>query len=77
MMTRQELADRYAEKTGADLSRLDFYHVFALFKSVGVLQQIYYRYHQGLTKDERFANLIYGVHVLAQNAARIIERSKL
>ena len=77
MLTRKELADRYAEKTGADLSNLDFYQVFALFKSMGVLQQIYYRYHQGLTKDERFANLIFGVHVLAQNAARIIEQSKL
>jgi aminoglycoside phosphotransferase (APT) family kinase protein len=75
--TRAELAARYAEQTGADLSRLDFYYAFALFKTAVVAQQIYYRYKQGLTKDERFASMIYGVHILANEAARIAEKSKL
>jgi aminoglycoside phosphotransferase (APT) family kinase protein len=53
-MTRKEIIDRYAEKTGRDLSGIAFYEVFALFKVAVVLQQIYYRYVKGQTHDERF-----------------------
>jgi aminoglycoside phosphotransferase (APT) family kinase protein len=57
MLRRAELAQRYAEKTGRDLSGIVFYYVFAMFKVAVIIQQIYYRYFQGLTKDERFASL--------------------
>jgi aminoglycoside phosphotransferase (APT) family kinase protein len=57
MLSRAELAARYAEKTGRDLSRIVFYYVFAMFKVAVIIQQIYYRYFHGLTKDERFASL--------------------
>jgi aminoglycoside phosphotransferase (APT) family kinase protein len=56
-LTRQQLAERYAEKTGRDLSHLLFYYVFALFKVAVIIQQIYYRYYHGLTQDQRFATL--------------------
>jgi aminoglycoside phosphotransferase (APT) family kinase protein len=56
-LTRRELAERYAEITGRDLSQIVFYYVFALFKVAVIIQQIYYRYFHGLTKDERFATL--------------------
>jgi aminoglycoside phosphotransferase (APT) family kinase protein len=54
-MTRAQLIERYAEKTGRNVSHMDFYVAFARFKVAVIVQQIYYRYHQGLTKDERFA----------------------
>jgi aminoglycoside phosphotransferase (APT) family kinase protein len=54
-MTRAQLVERYAQKTGRNVSHMDFYVVFARFKVAVIVQQIYYRYHQGLTKDERFA----------------------
>lgn len=76
-MTRAELAARYAEKTGRDVSNVLYYYVFGLFKTAVVLQQIYYRYKQGLTKDERFASLIMGVQILASSAERAIEAGKL
>jgi aminoglycoside phosphotransferase (APT) family kinase protein len=57
MLSRAELAARYAEKTGRDLSNIVFYYVFAMFKVAVIIQQIYYRYFHGLTKDERFASL--------------------
>jgi aminoglycoside phosphotransferase (APT) family kinase protein len=57
MLGRAELAARYAEKTGRDLSQIVFYYVFAMFKVAVIIQQIYYRYFHGLTKDERFASL--------------------
>jgi aminoglycoside phosphotransferase (APT) family kinase protein len=76
-LTRRELADRYAEKTGRDVSNILFYYAFGLFKTAVVLQQIYYRYKQGLTKDPRFAPLIMGVHVLVTAADRAIEAGRI
>ena len=57
MLRRAEMAQRYAEKTGRDLSDIVFYYVFAMFKVAVIIQQIYYRYFHGLTKDERFGSL--------------------
>ena len=45
------------QETGHDLSDIVFYYVFAMFKVAVIIQQIYYRYFHGLTKDERFASL--------------------
>jgi aminoglycoside phosphotransferase (APT) family kinase protein len=56
-LKRAELAQRYAEKTGRDISQIAFYYAFALFKTAVIIQQIYYRYHHGLTKDQRFASM--------------------
>jgi aminoglycoside phosphotransferase (APT) family kinase protein len=56
-MTRQEAAARYGERSGCDVSAIPYYVVFGTFKMGVVLQQIYFRYHQGQTRDERFAGL--------------------
>jgi len=77
MMTRAELAARYAAATGRDVSNILFFFVLALFKTAGVAQQIYWRYQQGLTKDERFGAFILGVRVLAAEAERAIERGTI
>jgi len=74
-MTRQEVVERYAEKSGRDLSGIAFYEVFALFKTAVVLQQIYYRYVKGQTHDERFKNFDRRVSGLAQAAWDLAERS--
>ena len=72
-LTRRELADRYADKSGQDLSNVLHYYVYGLFKTAVVLQQIYYRYKHGFTNDERFAPLIHGVRVLCDRGVRAIE----
>jgi aminoglycoside phosphotransferase (APT) family kinase protein len=56
-LTRAGIVDRYAQKTGGDPSQIAFYLAFARFKLAVIVQQIYYRYHQGLTKDQRFASM--------------------
>jgi aminoglycoside phosphotransferase (APT) family kinase protein len=76
-LTRRELAERYGERTKRDVSDLLFYYCFALFKTAGVAQQIYYRYKQGLTKDERFAAMIFGVKILSQTGVRAAQRGHL
>jgi aminoglycoside phosphotransferase (APT) family kinase protein len=77
MYTRAELAERYADKTGRDLGAIVFYYAFGLFKTAVVIQQIYFRYRQGLTSDPRFAGLIYGVRLLAEAAAAAMARPSL
>ena len=72
-LTRAQLAERYAEKTGRDVSRIDFYLTFARFKVAVIVQQIYYRYHQGLTKDERFASMPAVVEVLLRASLECAE----
>ena len=76
-MTRADVAVRYAEVTGRDISNLQFYYIFALFKLAVIVQQIYYRYKQGLTKDERFAPLIFMVGALGNKAVECIEGGKI
>ena len=72
-LTRAQLVQRYAQKTGRDVSNMPFYLVFARFKIVVIVQQIYYRYHQGLTHDERFATMPQRIHLLLRAALRTAE----
>ena len=67
-MTREEIVERYALKTGRDLSQIVFYETFASFKVAVVVQQIYFRYVRGQTRDERFRNLDVLVRELIQRA---------
>ena len=76
-MTRRELADRYAEVTGTDVGDLTFYVVFGLYKLGVIVQQIYWRYTQGLTQDPRFAHLNQMVDLLGQMAAGMIARDRV
>ena len=45
--SRQELLDRYAARTGTDLSGIDYYRAFNHWKSVGIMQGVYARYLHG------------------------------
>jgi aminoglycoside phosphotransferase (APT) family kinase protein len=76
-LSRAELAARYGERTGRDVSGMLFYYCFALFKTAVVAQQIYARYKQGLTHDERFASFIVGVQLLAQQAVRAADSGRI
>jgi aminoglycoside phosphotransferase (APT) family kinase protein len=72
-LTRQEIVDRYERTTNRSVDNAVYYYVFGMFKTAVVVQQIYYRYKQGLTKDERFAIMIMGVHALSSKARHHIE----
>jgi len=67
-LSRSELVERYARRTGRDVSHIAFYLVFARFKLAVIVQQIYYRFHAGLTKDSRFAIMPVRVRSLLQSA---------
>jgi len=76
-LTRMQLVHRYAEKTGTDISNILFYYVFALFKTAVIVQQIFYRYHQGLTKDARFASLLDVARTLLGTGIKAVEQKHL
>jgi aminoglycoside phosphotransferase (APT) family kinase protein len=76
-LTREELIRIYERRTGFDLGNLLWYYVLALYKGAVIIQQIYYRYHHGLTKDERFARMGDVTKALARRAAVAIDTSKI
>jgi aminoglycoside phosphotransferase (APT) family kinase protein len=70
-MTRKEIIDRYADESGRDLSEMHWYVVFGYFKLAGILQQIYARYKNGQTTDERFATFGERVRTLILHAENL------
>jgi aminoglycoside phosphotransferase (APT) family kinase protein len=76
-LNRRQAIDRYAEKTGRDLSDILFYYVFGLYKNAVIGQQIYARWKKGLTQDARFSGLIYGVFELSKMAVKAIDSKKI
>jgi aminoglycoside phosphotransferase (APT) family kinase protein len=76
-MTRSELVRRYTQITGRDVSNMIFYRVLALFKVAVIIQQIYYRYHQGLTKDTRFASMPEVIRIILRAALSSAENNSL
>ena len=67
--------ERYAARTGRDVSRAGYYEVFGLFKLAVVLQQIYFRYHRGQTRDPRFRDFNLRVRGLVDAATQVVERA--
>ena len=54
--SRDQFVERYAERTGRDLSHIGYYEVLGIFKLAVILQQIYDRFRRGQTPDRRFQN---------------------
>jgi len=55
VLPKDAVRERYAERSGLDLSEINFYEALALFRIAVIIEQIYARYVAGQTSDERFA----------------------
>lgn len=73
MLTRVQVIEHYAARTGLTLANPRFYYVFGLFRLAVIAQQIYYRYRAGQTRNPRFESFGRFVAVLADAAARSID----
>lgn len=71
--TREQFIQRYAERTGRDLTHIGYYEVLGIFKLAVILQQIYYRFHRGQTKDARFQNFGERVRGLVDLAGSLVK----
>src|ERR1700723_4819240 len=76
-LTRGQLIQRYAALTGRDVSAMVFYLAFVRFKVAVIIQQIYYRYAQGLTQDARFAELPKRIHALLHASWHCAESGRI
>jgi aminoglycoside phosphotransferase (APT) family kinase protein len=75
--SRREAAERYAQRSGADLGDLHWYVIFNVFRYAAILQQIYLRYTRGQTHDARFAQFGEAVNMLTQRGLTLIEEGVL
>jgi len=71
----EEVAQRYAQKSGRDLSKLDFYVVLAHFKLSVILENMYARYLAGGTVGEGFETVGDTAIALARRGLEIADRS--
>ena len=74
---RAQLVEHYARATARDVSNMAFYLAFARFKIAVIVQQIYCRYHQGLTKDPRFASMSDVVKILLRASLQSAESRRI
>jgi aminoglycoside phosphotransferase (APT) family kinase protein len=74
---RTEIVEMYAQKSGRPINHLVFYYVYGLFKIAVIAQQIYYRFHKGLTTDQRFANLNKASELLCVMALQAIQKNRI
>lgn len=72
--TRDEFFERYAQRTGRDLTHIRYHEILGIFKLAVILQQIFYRYRQGQTQDERFRTFDRRVRDLVRLAAALVEK---
>jgi aminoglycoside phosphotransferase (APT) family kinase protein len=71
-MTRRELIERYAEKSGRSIHDIHFYHALGLYRLVVIIAQIYIRYQRGQTQDKRFAAFEDLIPLIAKAAKEVI-----
>jgi aminoglycoside phosphotransferase (APT) family kinase protein len=75
--TRTALLEYYARRTGRRIDDPVFYFVYGLLKIAVIVQQIYFRYQKGLTRDPRFAQLGALVQACGVLGWRAIERRRV
>ena len=73
MLTRNEVIEYYLEKTGYQVESFVFYEVYGLFRLAVIMQQIYYRFFHGQTKDKRFSGFVHASRYLETRCLKMIE----
>ncbi len=74
-LSRAELADRYAQRTGRDLASLGYYMAFGCFKLAVVLEGINARFLQRKTVGEGFEREGQAVPMLIRRAHRMLDEA--
>jgi aminoglycoside phosphotransferase (APT) family kinase protein len=76
-LTRAQFVERWSRATGRDGSNVLFYYAFALFKLAVITQQLYKRWVDGLTKEERYSGMLMGVRALATTALLAVDKGRI
>jgi aminoglycoside phosphotransferase (APT) family kinase protein len=75
--SRAEVVQHYATASGRDVGAILFYYVYGLFKNAVIAQQIYARYKQGSTNDERFGQLLPAIRLMGQFAMQAVAHHRI
>jgi aminoglycoside phosphotransferase (APT) family kinase protein len=73
-MTRRELVEQYAMKSGRSIHDIHFFHALGLFRLTVIIAQIHIRYHRGQTQDQRFAVFGKMIPLMARAALETAEK---
>jgi aminoglycoside phosphotransferase (APT) family kinase protein len=76
-LRRIDLVRRYEERTGRDVSSVLYYYACALYKLSVVAQQLYRRYKDGLTREERYAAMLEGVRAVSSAALHAVAKGRI
>jgi len=74
-LTRAQLIEEYARRSGRDVSAVDYYQVLALYKLAIISEGIYARFLQGKTLGDDFKNTMRAAEPLARRALEIADAS--
>ncbi|HSJ95968.1 MAG TPA: phosphotransferase, partial [Myxococcota bacterium] len=74
-LSRAELIERYARRSGCDVAHVDFYRVLALYKLAIISEGIYARWKMGKTLGEGFETVGRAAGPLAERALAIARAS--
>ena len=72
MMTRAEVVEYYSAKRGIKVPNINFYMAYGTFRLTVILQQIYYRFYHGQTKNPAFSQFGPQVNLLGNHARSLI-----
>jgi aminoglycoside phosphotransferase (APT) family kinase protein len=72
---RADLVERYAARTGADVTAVPWFEAFALWKTVVVVQQLHRRWVRGESTDPRMATIADRIPCLIAAAEAVLEES--
>lgn len=73
--TRREVVERYAARTGLDVSAAAWFEAFAQWKTAVVVQQLHRRWLDGDSADDRHADIADTVPVLVASATDLLDGS--
>ena len=72
-LSRAELAERYAERSGRDLSQLNFYRAFSHWRLAAIGQGVYKRYLEGAMGEDHGQDLELRKEGVANGARKALE----
>lgn len=76
-LSREEVVDRYARRSGRPVDQLDWYEVFASYKLAIIVAGIHARFLMGMTVGEGFDQMGVLVDRLAQGALAVASESAI
>lgn len=75
MLTRAEILNLYQRRTGIETADFTFYLVSGYWRLAVILQQIYYRYYHGQTRDARFSAFGESTRRLGAHCRRLLDKA--